>query len=213
MDRDEARHAAAHLVLAAHQAAGALRRAHRDIDVRRRNDRAEVDPEAVRKHQGRAGLEVVAHVTHVRRGLLLIGDQDHRDVGALHRVGHLGDLDTVAHGAGARSRVGAQSDDHLAAGITQVERVRSALASVTDDRDRLSLDGAAVDVAVVDGFHGSSGLGWQEKNPSSSSARGLLRSVTRSVYAAAPRRPVRRTTRTRATRPRNTGAINTLLRD
>jgi hypothetical protein len=41
----------------------------------------------------------------------------------------------------------------------------------------------------------------------------LLRSVTRSVYAAAPRRPVRRTTRTRATRPRNTGAINTLLRD
>ena len=115
MDRDQARHAAAHFVLAAHEPSGTLRRAHPHIDVVGRNDRFEVDAEAVRKRQRRPGLEVLLDVALVRCGLLFVGDQHHGDVGALDGFADLRHFEAFALRLGTRLRITAQSDDNFAA--------------------------------------------------------------------------------------------------
>ena len=209
MDRDEARHAAAHFVFVADHAARPLRRAHPHVDVRRRHDRAEVNAEAVGKRERRTRFEVVLDVTHVRRGLLLVGDQDHRDVRALYRLGDFRHFEALALRLGSRLRIAAQADDDLAARVAQIQRVRAPLAPVAENGDRLSFDCAAVDIAVIDGFHGSSGQVGNKK-PLVGFGEGLAAFVD-SFYAAVPRRPVR-ATRTIRTRPRRTG-VNTLHRD
>ena len=57
---DEARHAAALGVGAAHEVAGALRGDHGHVDARGRGDLAEADVEAVGEEQGVAGRQVRA---------------------------------------------------------------------------------------------------------------------------------------------------------
>jgi hypothetical protein len=168
-----------------------------------------VDAEAVRKGERRTRLEVIFDIAQVRGGLLLVGDQHHRDVGALDGLGNFCYLNAVALCARARARIAAQADDDLAARVAQVQRVRAALAAVADDGDRLTFDCAAVDVAVINGFHGSSGQVGNKK-PLVDFGEGLAAFVD-SFYAAVPRRPVR-ATRTIRTRPRRTG-VNTLHRD
>ena len=54
VDGDQARHAAAVLILAAHRVAGALRRDHDHVEVGPRLDQVEVDVEAVREGERRA---------------------------------------------------------------------------------------------------------------------------------------------------------------
>jgi hypothetical protein len=96
MDRDQARHAAAGFVLGAHQAARALGRDHDHVDVGRRDDRAEVDAEPVRKRQRHPRPEMLDDVAHVDRRLFLVGDQHHHEIGLMDRLGDRGDGEPVA---------------------------------------------------------------------------------------------------------------------
>ena len=58
MDRDQAGHAAALHIFAAHGVAGALGRDHDHVDIGARLDQAEVDVEAVGEGERGAGLHV-----------------------------------------------------------------------------------------------------------------------------------------------------------
>ncbi len=109
--------------------------------------------EAVRKRERHAGAKVLHHVAHVHAGLFFVGDEHDDDVGAGHRVGNRRDSEAVAPGLVAAGRAGPQAHHDGVAGIVQVQRVRASLAAVADDGDRLPVECAAIDVAVVVGFH------------------------------------------------------------
>ena len=95
-------------------------------------------------------------VVLVDGGDLLVGQQDHDDVGGLHRVGHFGDLQAGLLDLGPGGAALAQADHDLDAAVVQVLRVRMALRAVADDGDRLALDQAQVTVLVVINLHGLS---------------------------------------------------------
>ena len=133
IDGDEVGHALALQILAADGVTRALRRDHHHVDVLRRLDAAEVDVEAVRKREDHAGAQIRLDVLVVHRRLLLVVDEDHD---------HVGDLGGLGRGHnGQPGRLGLlpalaafiQRDDHVAAGIAQVERVRVSLRAVADD--------------------------------------------------------------------------------
>ena len=67
---------------------GALRRDHEHVDVIRRNNLVEMDIEAVRKRERAAGLQMRRDLAAVERRLLLIRNEDHRDVRRFHGVRH-----------------------------------------------------------------------------------------------------------------------------
>ena len=74
-DGEQRRHAAAGLVDAAEEVAGALRRDHPDVDVARRVDPPELDVEAVGEHQELAGPEVRRDLGVVDRLLDRVRDE------------------------------------------------------------------------------------------------------------------------------------------
>ena len=85
----------------------------------------------------------------------LVGDEDHDQVapaGGLHRGQHLEPLLACLRHRGG---VLAQADDHVDAGVLEVECVGVALGAVADDRDRLAREQSQIGVVVVD--HGRSG--------------------------------------------------------
>ena len=80
MDREQRRHAAAGLVDAPEEVAGALRRDHPDVDAARRVDPPEVDVEPVGEHQQLARPEVRRDLRVVDRLLAGVRDEDHDHV-------------------------------------------------------------------------------------------------------------------------------------
>ena len=155
MHGDEARHAAALLVFAAHGVARALRRHHADVEVGARLDQIEMHVEAVREHQRRALLHVGGEVLLVDVALQLVGRQHHDDVGPLGGLGDVHHLEAGALGLLRRGRALAQRDGHvLDAAILEVQRVRVTLAAVADDRDLLGLDEIDVGITIVINAHG-----------------------------------------------------------
>jgi hypothetical protein len=111
--RDQARHAAALGVGAAHEVARALGGDHDDIDVGRRHDLAEADVEAVREEQGvaRRGSGRCAGLVHV--ALLGVGQQNHDQIRPLGNglVGRRLHLEPGGLGLRLRRRPLAQADD------------------------------------------------------------------------------------------------------
>ena len=150
VDGHQAGDAAALLVLAADQVAGALRGDHADVDARRRLDLVEVDREAVGEHEQVAVGDPVGDLRVPDLGLLLVGEQDHHDVAAAGGVGDVEHLEAGGLGLRAAGGVGAQPDDDVDAGVLQVERVGVALRAVAEDRDGLALEGREVGVVVVE---------------------------------------------------------------
>ena len=150
MDGHQAGNAAALLVLAADQVAGALRGDEADVDAGRRLDLVEVDREAVGEHEQVAGRDPVGDVGLPDLGLLLVREQDHHDVAAAGGVGDVEDLEAGGLGIGAARRVRAEADDDVDAGVLQVERVGVALRAVAEDRDRLALERLEGRVVLVD---------------------------------------------------------------
>ena len=63
------------------------------------------------------------------------------------------DVDPVATGLFERLRAFAQPDDDAMTGFVQIERVRAALAPITDDRDRLAAQCVRIRVLIVEGVH------------------------------------------------------------
>ena len=138
----------------AHGVARALGRDHADVEVGARLDQIEVHVEAVREHQRRPVLHVVAQLLLVDVGLQLVRRQHHHDVGPLGGLGHLHDLELLLLGLGDAERALAQRDRHvLAAGIAQVQRVRMPLAAVADDGHLLALDQVDVGITIVIDAH------------------------------------------------------------
>ena len=135
VDRDEARHAAALVVGAAHEVAGTLGRDHPHVDALGRRDLLEVDVEAVRERERVAVDEVRRDVGLVDLLLLGVGQQHHDDVGLAHRVGGRQHAQPGRLGLGLRLRALAQADDHVDARVLQVQRVRVTLRAVAEDRD------------------------------------------------------------------------------
>ena len=113
MDGEQRRHAAARLVDAAEQVAGALGRDHPDVDDARRLDPPEVDVEAVGEHQQLAGAQVRRDLRVVDGLLGRVGDQDHDHVGGLDRLGDV--RDAQARLGRERAALGArrQPDDDV----------------------------------------------------------------------------------------------------
>src|SRR5689334_8644089 len=93
LDGEQARNAAALLVLAAHEMPGALRRDHEHVHVGGRNDLLEVDVEPVAEREVLAGLEARRDVALVDLAALLVGHEDHDDVGLARGGGGVDDAE------------------------------------------------------------------------------------------------------------------------
>ena len=87
VDRDQAGHAAAADIFAAHGVAGALGRDHDHVDVGARLDQPEMDVEAMREGERGAGLHIALEVVGLDRRLMLVGREDHEDVGPVGGFG------------------------------------------------------------------------------------------------------------------------------
>ena len=154
VDGQQHRHPGAALVFGAHRMAGALGRDHEDVEVVAGLDEAEVDGQPVRHGQRRAFLQVVAEMVVIERRVALVGGQDHDHVGPPGGLGRENDLQLLGLGLVDRSRSRAQRHDHvLDARVPQVQRMRVALAAVTDDGDLLLLDQTDVSVSIIISLH------------------------------------------------------------
>ena len=80
---------------------GPFGRDHEHVDALGRGDVAEADVEAVAEDQGVAGREVGLDGLGVELALLVVGRQDHDDVGLLHRLGRREDAQALGLGLGA----------------------------------------------------------------------------------------------------------------
>ena len=148
-DGDEARHAAALGVGAAHEVAGALRGHEGDVDVGRRHDLVEAHAEAVADEQGVAGGEVGGDVL-VEDGLVLgVGPEEHHQIGLGGGVGDRQHPQPGRLGLGHRGRPGPQADAHVDARVLEVQRVGVALRAVADHGDLAAGDERAVGVLLV----------------------------------------------------------------
>ena len=157
MDRDQAGHAAALEIFAAHGVAGALRRDHQHVEVGARIDQVEMHVEAVGEQQRRALLHVVVQMLAIDVALQFVRGQHHHHVGPLGGLGDFHHLEAGGLGLLRGGRALAQRDgDVLDAGILQVQRMGMALAAVADDDDLLALDQIDVGVAIVINPHGRS---------------------------------------------------------
>ena len=129
--------------------AGALRRCHEHVHIRRRDDLLVADVEAVRKGDGLAGAQVGRDLGLVHVGLRFVVDEDHDDVGGLRgfRNGH--HLEPVLLGDRPGFAALPEADDHVAAGIPEIERVSMALGAVADDCDLFAVKLAEVTVFFI----------------------------------------------------------------
>ena len=146
---DQAGHALAGLVFAAHGVAGALGRDHDDVDVLGRLDAAEMDVEAVREGERLALGQVRLDALLVQLGLLFVVDEDHDDVGRLGCVGGGHDGQPRLLGLCPALAAVVEANDDLDAGVAQVQRVRVPLGAVADDGDRLSIELVQIAILLV----------------------------------------------------------------
>ena len=88
---------------------------------------------SVRKREDHAGAQIRLDVLVVHRRLLLVVDEDHDHVGDLGGLGRGHDGQPGRLGLLPALAALVQRDNHVAAGIAQVERVRVSLRAVADD--------------------------------------------------------------------------------
>ena len=106
-----------------------------------------MDVEAVGEHERLAGGEVGGNALLVEGSLLLVVDEDHDDVGSLGSLGARHDLETLSLGLCPALGALVQADDHVDAGILQVQCMGMALGAVADDGDGLA--GQLLQIAVL----------------------------------------------------------------
>ncbi len=152
VDGNEGRDALTFLVGTADHVAGTLRGDHHHIDGGRRNDLAVVDIETMGEHQTGVFSDIGADLGAVDCSLILIGEEDLDDVGALDRFGHGVDLKTI-FGCSLPAAAGPQANDDPAPGITQVQRLATTLGAIADDGDGLALQGARVRIGLIVFLH------------------------------------------------------------
>jgi hypothetical protein len=154
VQRDQHRRAAALRVGGADGVSRRLRRDHPHVEVGARLDLGEVDVEAVGERERAALLDVRLDVLPVDHRVVLVGEQDHHDVGALHRLADLLHREARVLRLVPRRPTLAQRDRDRDARVLEVEGVRVALGAVADDRHLLVLDQRKIGVLVVVDLHG-----------------------------------------------------------
>ena len=144
---DQAGHTLARHILRADGVAGTLGSGHEDVHIGGGHDLLVADVEAVGEGDGLALSQVRRDVLLVHICLSLVIDEDHDDVGGLGGLGHGYHLEAVffRHSPGFAAL--AQTNDHVAATVTQVHGVSMALGAVADDGDLLAVE--LVQVAVL----------------------------------------------------------------
>jgi hypothetical protein len=156
LHRDQARHAAAALVFAAHRMPRALRRDHQHVDGGLRLDQLEVNAEAVGEEQRGAVADVRRDLLLVDAPLQFVRGQDHDRVGPGRRLGDRHHLEAFGLGLPGRRRAGTQGHGDVGdAGVAQIEGMGVALRAVAYDGDLLVQNAGKVGVAIVVDAHGS----------------------------------------------------------
>jgi len=113
-----------------------------------------MDVETMREGQRRAGLHVVVVIGSIDRGLVLIGCQDHHDIGPGGSFGVAQHLEAGAFGLDGGGAAGTKRDrDILDAAVAQVLRMGMALAAIADDDDLLVLDQLQIAVGIIINAH------------------------------------------------------------
>jgi hypothetical protein len=106
-----------------------------------------VHVEAVREQQRGAALERLADV-RIEHLLRDIRNQHGHHIRAADRGERLGDAQPVAPRLLPAGAALAHADDHVEAGVLEIERMRPTLAAIAEDGDTRALEGLTVDVFV-----------------------------------------------------------------
>ena len=150
MDGDKAGHASALDVFAPHRVAGTLRRHHDYVDAVGCLDQSEMHVETVCKRYGGARANMVLDMRAPSFGLKFVGHGEHQEVAPRCCVRDAHDLEPFCFGLLGRGRALTKRHGNvLGAGITQVQRVRMALAAVAKYGQLLVLDQVDVAVAII----------------------------------------------------------------
>src|SRR5579863_4232712 len=149
MHRDQAGHAAALEIFAAHGVAGTLGRHHQHVEIGARFDQFEMDVEAMGEQQGRALLHVLFQFVLPDIGLEFVRRHHH------HHIRPFGGVDDIHHlearglrllGAGART---GRDHDILDAAVAHILRMGMTLGAEADDRDLLVLDQIEIGIPII----------------------------------------------------------------
>ena len=109
MNGQKARNTAAADIFRTHGVARALRRDHQTVDVTARLDQVEMDIQAMREGNRRAGTNVLGDLVAIDIGLQLVRGQHHHDVAPGSRLGNVHDLEAGGLGLGAAGAESARS--------------------------------------------------------------------------------------------------------
>lgn len=109
-----------------------------------------MDVEAVSEEQRVAVLQVGLDVIGEDRRLRGVGCEHHDHVGPLGDLGGGTDGQALLLGLRAGLRAFLEADTHIDARVAQAQRVRVALASVTDHSDLTALDDRQIGIVVVE---------------------------------------------------------------
>ena len=149
---NQARHAFALQIFAAHSVAGAFGRNHRHVHISRRLNQAKVDVEAVGKHQHIAGLQVGGNVFLIHFGLLFIVNQNHNNISLFGGFGRIINRKALSLRLGPGFAALVQTDNNLTTGIFQVFGVRMALGAIADNRNLLALQFCQITIFLIKNF-------------------------------------------------------------
>ena len=128
LNRDQARHAAAFLIFAAHSVARAFRGDHDDINGFLWLNQVEMHVQTMGKRQGRAIANVWRDFIVIDVSLQLVRGQHHDDVSHFSSLGHSHNFQAFAFRFFGSGRASAQGNHHIgAATIAQVQRMGMAL--------------------------------------------------------------------------------------
>ena len=135
MHRIHRRHTTADFIFTAHQSTRALGCDQHHVEVFARADLPVMHVEAVRKQQaGTLGHVRLQHFA-IQLRLHHVGGEHGNDLGVFHRLGRGFHGEAIGLGLDLGGAARAQAHGDIEAGITQVEGMGAALATVTDDGD------------------------------------------------------------------------------
>jgi hypothetical protein len=108
-----------------------------------------VQAEAVRSHEHFAGSHSRADIALEDFTVMLVGNQDHNEIGLFRRIGWRHDTQTFGLGLLAALAAFRQTDYYITTIVAHVERMSMALASVTNDRYMFALDKFQIRIGIV----------------------------------------------------------------
>src|SRR5438270_7903802 len=103
----------------------------------------------MRGHQHFAGSQSWTDVTLEDLTMMLVGNQNHNEIGLFRRVGWRHDTQTFGLGLLAALAAFRQTDYYITTIVAHVERMSMALAAVTNDRYMFALNKFQICIGIV----------------------------------------------------------------